>query len=872
MKKFILFLLPCFMTVAGYAQTLTLGRGLTGGSYNGASNVTSTLDTSQNYTWLKVQTFLKNSLGQTTVEGYILKNSTAATSSVQQYSPGLTFMGNAWNTTSSTSLPLNYRLYVSTSSGSFMSNGALTIAVSQNGSTYGNVYSFNPYGDIVTPGYYSSFAGQSTSADGTLLEAGATATSGTTAILSGRLRFNANAWNTSTSAAQTTDFIIENHPISGATPVTSKLVISSQINNGGYTERFALLNNGLFYLNGTAMTANQLAGVNSGATGMEAKTLSGSSATGAVVTNGTGTITFSNDTTVVQTIANFFPKGDTRYASQSGTQTLTNKTISGSSNTITNIGNSSLSNSTISGIALGGNLNALSQGTGISSFSYNGSSTGSVAVDQTFSPTWTGNHTFNNSVTASSGTAQGIAITPSLTAAANNDVLAALDVTPTYSAATHTGVHNTILRGNYSSLGANTTDALILRNTTAATSSVEQYSPALTFMANAWNTASSVSEPLTYRMYVATASGSFLSNGALVIGVSQNGGGYVPDYQFDPYGDLVIAGSYSTFNGGPTSNPGVVVGTGQTATSGTPSILSGRIQLDGNAWNTSTSTAQPTDFIIENHPISGSTITSKLAISSQVNSGGYTERFALLNTGLFYLNGTAMTGNQIVGANSGATGMEAKTLSGSSATGAVVSNGTGTITFSNDTTALETTANFFPKGDTRYLKTTTAAATYQPLLGYTAANNANVVHLTGNESIAGIKTFSSAVGIGTGTVPTGYVFAINGNSIATSITIKAEANWPDYVFTDQYKLQPLSQVANYIAANHHLPDMPSAEEVAKNGQDLGEMNANLVKKVEELTLYLIDKDKQLEEQKKIIAGQQARLEKIEKVLKIDAGN
>ncbi len=64
-------------------------------------------------------------------------------------------------------------------------------------------------------------------------------------------------------------------------------------------------------------------------------------------------------------------------------------------------------------------------------------------------------------------------------------------------------------------------------------------------------------------------------------------------------------------------------------------------------------------------------------------------------------NGTA---NQILGMNNAATANEYKTVSGSSATGAVVTNGTGTITHSNDTTKLQTVANFFPKGDTRYLK------------------------------------------------------------------------------------------------------------------------------------------------------------------------
>jgi hypothetical protein len=60
-------------------------------------------------------------------------------------------------------------------------------------------------------------------------------------------------------------------------------------------------------------------------------------------------------------------------------------------------------------------------------------------------------------------------------------------------------------------------------------------------------------------------------------------------------------------------------------------------------------------------------------------------------------------------------------------------------------------------------------------------------------------------------------------------------------------LPALSQVKEYIDKNHHLPDMPSAKEVKDNGLNLGEMNAILTKKVEELTLYLIEQNKRIEQ-------------------------
>jgi hypothetical protein len=67
---------------------------------------------------------------------------------------------------------------------------------------------------------------------------------------------------------------------------------------------------------------------------------------------------------------------------------------------------------------------------------------------------------------------------------------------------------------------------------------------------------------------------------------------------------------------------------------------------------------------------------------------------------------------------------------------------------------------------------------------------------------------------------------------------------PDYVFNDNYKLKSLKEVEDYIKINNHLPDIPSAQEIEKNGLMLAEMNMNLLKKIEELTLYLIEMKKE----------------------------
>ncbi len=118
---------------------------------------------------------------------------------------------------------------------------------------------------------------------------------------------------------------------------------------------------------------------------------------------------------------------------------------------------------------------------------------------------------------------------------------------------------------------------------------------------------------------------------------------------------------------------------------------------------------------------------------------------------------------------------------------------------------------------------------------------------------------TGSLGINT-TDTKGYNFAVNGSMIATSVTVKAYGSWPDFVFKPSYNLQSLSEVKNYIDLNHHLPEIPSEKQIETNGLNLGEMAKLLTKKVEELTLYMIDKDKQLNDEKETIAKQQTQID------------
>ena len=81
---------------------------------------------------------------------------------------------------------------------------------------------------------------------------------------------------------------------------------------------------------------------------------------------------------------------------------------------------------------------------------------------------------------------------------------------------------------------------------------------------------------------------------------------------------------------------------------------------------------------------------------------------------------------------------------------------------------------------------------------------------------------------------------------ANEITVR-QVNWADYVFKDTYVLAPLNEVETFIAANGHLPNVPSEKEVTEKGVNLGEMDAILLRKIEELTLYILEANKRIEE-------------------------
>jgi len=86
---------------------------------------------------------------------------------------------------------------------------------------------------------------------------------------------------------------------------------------------------------------------------------------------------------------------------------------------------------------------------------------------------------------------------------------------------------------------------------------------------------------------------------------------------------------------------------------------------------------------------------------------------------------------------------------------------------------------------------------------------------------------------------------VNGTIRSKEVKIEA-TGWSDFVFDEDYKLPSLTEVENHIKENKHLPDIPSEKEVKENGITVGEMQAKLLQKIEELTLYMIEQNKKIE--------------------------
>jgi len=159
-------------------------------------------------------------------------------------------------------------------------------------------------------------------------------------------------------------------------------------------------------------------------------------------------------------------------------------------------------------------------------------------------------------------------------------------------------------------------------------------------------------------------------------------------------------------------------------------------------------------------------------------------------------------------------------------------------------------------GDTLKLtNTTTGHLAADGLEIRTTGNAASIVNReastlafgTNNTSRMSISS-AGTVSIGTVTEPAGYKLYVETGILTekVKVALKSGSNWSDYVFADDYKLMPLQEVETYVTENKHLPNVPSADEVVKNGIDVATMDAKLLEKIEELTLYVIQLQKEVD--------------------------
>ncbi|MFT6338102.1 MAG: hypothetical protein ACJATI_004873 [Halioglobus sp.] len=128
------------------------------------------------------------------------------------------------------------------------------------------------------------------------------------------------------------------------------------------------------------------------------------------------------------------------------------------------------------------------------------------------------------------------------------------------------------------------------------------------------------------------------------------------------------------------------------------------------------------------------------------------------------------------------------------------------------------------------------------IYSYTPVSDGWAMYSAGNTYV------SSDLHIGTQADPYDgeYRLILDGKMIAEEVRVQNSLDWPDYVFREDYKLLSLPQLEAYIQKHNHLPNIPSASEVEKEGILLGEMQIKLMEKVEELTLHLIAQQKEIE--------------------------
>jgi len=113
-----------------------------------------------------------------------------------------------------------------------------------------------------------------------------------------------------------------------------------------------------------------------------------------------------------------------------------------------------------------------------------------------------------------------------------------------------------------------------------------------------------------------------------------------------------------------------------------------------------------------------------------------------------------------------------------------------------------------------------------------------------------------------------YKLAVKGRVAATDFNVVASGSWPDYVFADDYKLKSLEETEAFIKANKHLPNIPAAALIEKEGFALGDMQKRMMEKIEELTLHLIESNKQINQLTAVQSESKQQIDELKQQVKM----
>ncbi len=250
--------------------------------------------------------------------------------------------------------------------------------------------------------------------------------------------------------------------------------------------------------------------------------------------------------------------------------------------------------------------------------------------------------------------------------------------------------------------------------------------------------------------------------------------------------------------------------------------------------------------------------TNKLYAPLYFQDGNNTNQAYISSSGTAYLSTQLGIGTASPTAQLHTTGTVRLTGLGNDNTQArlIVSDTNGNISWRNASTLTGTGAGWALVGNAAINPSTTFIGT---------TDNTPIPFRTNNLERMRVDVNGNVLIGRTTQVNTGYILDVNGNARINQITVNTSG--ADFVFDPGYRLPPLAKVESYIRTNHHLPDIPSAAEMQTKGLDVGAGETVLLRKVEELTLYVIEQGKRQEAQAEEIKRLQRQNEKLLRQLK-----